>query len=62
MACKLTLPSLGRTHLSRKPGLEKLQRSGVHLTERLASLGIMGDQLKAPLEQLQHHNTIVLGG
>ena len=29
--------------------LEKLQRSGVQLSERLASLGIMGDPLRAPL-------------
>ena len=42
-----------------KPRLEKLQRSSVQLSERLASLGIMGDQLSASplLKSLEYHGT-----
>ena len=39
--------------------LEKQQRSGEQLSERLVSLSIMGAQLKAP-ETLEHHATVVL--
>ena len=41
---------------------EKQQRSDVQLSERLASLGIMGDQLRAPLKPPLHHCTTVLSG
>ena len=37
-----------------------LQRSDVQLSERLASLGIMGAQLRAPLKPPVHHSTIIL--
>ena len=40
--------------------MEKLQRSDVKLSERLASLGIMGEVIEGPLKSPVHHNTIVL--
>ena len=42
--------------------LENLPRSGVQLSERLAFLGIMGAQLRAPLKLPEHLGTIVLRG
>ena len=39
---------------------QKQQRSDVQLSERLASLGIMGAQLRAPLKPPVHHSTIIL--
>ena len=51
-----------RTLIGTSPGLEKLQRSGVQLSERLASLGIMGAQLRVPLKHPVHHSTIILRG
>jgi len=41
---------------------EKQQRSDAQLSERLASLGIIGAQLRVPLKPSVHHNTIVLRG
>ena len=41
---------------------QKQQWSGVQLSERLASLGVMGVQLRAPLKLPVHHCTIVLSG
>ena len=38
---------------------QKQQRSDVQLSERLASLGIRGTQLRAPLKPPVHHCTIV---
>ena len=43
------------------PRLKKLL-SGVQLSERLASLGIMGAQLTAPLKLFEHYITIVSRG
>ena len=45
----------------KKMVLEKLQRSGVQLSERFAGLGIRG-ALRAALKQLKHSDTIVLRG
>ena len=45
--------------------LEKQQRSDAQLSERLASLGIIGPQLRAPLEPVrpsQHYNMAGLKG
>ena len=42
--------------------LEQLQGSGVQLSERLASLGIMGDQFKATLKPIKHQITMVPRG
>ena len=40
--------------------LEKLQRSGVQLSERLApSLGIMTGNLWVPLKHLEHYDTCI---
>ena len=39
----------------KKPRPENLQRSIVQRSERLASLGIMGAQLKTSLKPLNHH-------
>ena len=39
--------------------LEKLERWSVQPSERLACLGIMGEQLRAPLKPIEHHGTIV---
>ena len=41
---------------------KKLQRSDKKLSERLTSLGIMGDQSMAPLKSPEHHRTIVWRG
>ena len=38
--------------------LEKLQRSGVQPSERLASLGIMGTQVRIPLKPLKHFHSL----
>ena len=38
---------------------EEPQQSGAQLSERLASLGIMETQLRAPLKPLKHHITMV---
>ena len=39
---------------------ENRQRQTYQLSERLASLGIMGAQLRAPLKHPVHHSTIIL--
>ena len=39
-------------------GLEQLQGTGVQLSERLASLGIMGDQFRSALKPLEYQNTM----
>ena len=41
---------------------EKKHRSGVQLSDRLTSLGITGEKLRAPLKPHIHHSTIVLRG
>ena len=48
---------------SKRTRLEKLQRSGVRVSERRhASLGIKEVQFRAPSKPLEHHNTMVLKG
>ena len=42
--------------------LGKQQRSHVQLSERLASVDIMGDQVRVSLKLPVHHNTVVLNG
>ena len=44
--------------LSCKQRLEKLQRSGVHPSEKLTSLGIKGESTRAPLTPLEHHGSM----
>ena len=44
------------------PRQEKRHRSDLWLSERLASLGIMAAQLRAPLKPPVHHSTIILRG
>ena len=47
---------------SRTARMDKLQRSGVQLSERRASLGIMRAQLRARLKSLEHHNAVASWG
>ena len=42
--------------------LDKKPQSDVELSKRLASLGIMGAQLRAPLKPLGHQTSMVLRG
>ena len=49
----------GNTNIVFSVYSQKQQRSDVQLSERLASLGIMGDLLRAPLKHPVHHNTII---
>ena len=41
---------------------EKIQQSDVHSSYRIASFGIMGDQLRAHMNPLEHHGTITIKG
>ena len=41
---------------------KNIQRSGVQLSERLGSLGIMKGQIVGPPKSLEHHSTVVLRG
>ena len=52
----------GPYHLFTSNRPEKKARSDLQLSERLASLGIMGDQLRATLKPPVHHRAIVLRG
>ena len=42
--------------------LVKLQQSGVQLSERLASLGSLGAQLRTLVKPFKHHNNMLLRG
>ena len=63
MAIKLNVLNSRRTSLNAQTaGLEKLQRSGVQFSERLAYFGVMESQLRIILKPLKHPWTMVSRG